>query len=169
MNLATAIERLYSLNVGIIGIGSGCRELPHKPLLLLAAFDLIDSGLATPERIPWCQELRDRFTDRFLLVRKHDDQNTPDNPFHYLQSEGFWQAWTRNSSYPATSSPCHQWRNSAAASQPAASASKASCRRPQPANAPHATQNPETAPRFFPFKNPKSKIVIRKLTQTFAS
>ena len=93
MNLATAIERLYSLNVGIIGVGSGRHERPHKPLLLLAAFDLIDSGLATPERIPWCRELRDRFTDRFLLVRKHDDQNTPDNPFHYLQSEGFWQAW----------------------------------------------------------------------------
>lgn len=89
MNPATAIERIYSLNVGIIGVGSGRHERPHKPLLLLAAFDLIDSGLATPERIPWCQELRDRFTDHFLLVRKHDDQNKPDNPFHYLQSEGF--------------------------------------------------------------------------------
>ncbi len=90
---AAAIERLYDLNVGIIGVSGERHERPHKPLLLLATFDLIDEGLATPERIPWCQELRDRFTSRFNLVRKHDDKNTPDNPFHFLQSEGFWQAW----------------------------------------------------------------------------
>lgn len=130
MLLESAIERLYSLKVGITGgapppgahangpgkkipgqsssrslassfrpslalhIDSGERhERPHKPLLLLAAFDLIDEGLATPERIPWGQALRDRFTARFNLVRKLDDQNTPENPFHFLQSDGFWQAW----------------------------------------------------------------------------
>lgn len=93
MLIAAAIERLYDLKVGVTG-GAGKRhERPHKPLLLLAAFDLIDTGLATPERIPWCQELRDCFSARFNIVRRHDDQNTPDNPFRYLQSEGFWQAW----------------------------------------------------------------------------
>jgi putative restriction endonuclease len=92
MNLDTAIERLYSLNVGITPLEEGApHEKPHKPLLLLAAFDLIDSGLATPERIPWCQELRDRFTSRFLLVKKHNDQNNPDLPFRYLAGDGFWQ------------------------------------------------------------------------------
>jgi putative restriction endonuclease len=60
---------------------------------LLAVFDLIDEGLATPDRIPWCQELRDRFTRRFEVVRKHNDSNTPENPFHYLQGDGFWSAW----------------------------------------------------------------------------
>jgi hypothetical protein len=55
-------------------------ERPHKPLLLLAAFDLIDSGLAVPDRIPWCQELRGRFTARFLVVRKHNDQNNRISP-----------------------------------------------------------------------------------------
>ena len=93
MLLDSAIERLYDLNVGIIGVAGERHERPHKPLLLLAVFDLIDEGLATPEHIPWCQKLRDRFTARFLLVRKHDDNNTPDNPFLYLRKDGFWQAW----------------------------------------------------------------------------
>ncbi len=87
-----AIERLYDLNVGIVGVGGERHERPHKPLLLLAVLDLLDEGLATPGSIPWCQELRDRFTARFEVVRKHDDQNTPENPFFYLGSEGFWQA-----------------------------------------------------------------------------
>ncbi len=98
MLLDSAIERLYDLNVGIIGVAGERHERPHKPLLLLATFDLIDEGMATPERIPWCQEIRDRFTVRFNIVRKHDDKNTPDNPFHYLQSEGFWQAWKEGNS-----------------------------------------------------------------------
>jgi putative restriction endonuclease len=92
--LNEAIERLYDLNPGTTPVEEGSpHERPHKPLLLLAALGLIDEGLATPERIPWCQELRDRFSARFLLVRKHNDQNTPENPFYYLQTQGFWQAW----------------------------------------------------------------------------
>ncbi len=90
MLLETAIERLYSLNVGVIGVAGERHERPHKPLLLLAAFDLIDEGLATPGHIPWCQALRDRFTARFNLVRKHDDQNNPELPFRHLASDGFW-------------------------------------------------------------------------------
>ena len=99
--LAAAIERLYDLNVGITPLEEGApHEKPHKPLLLLAAFDLIDEGLATPERIPWCQELRDRFTARFLLVRKHNDQNNPDLPFRHLAGDGFWQAFEGDGSTP---------------------------------------------------------------------
>ncbi len=94
VNLPQAIERIYGLNVGIIGHGGDRHERPHKPLLLLAVLDLIDEGLATPDRIPWSQELRDRFATYFRAVHRHDDKNTPENPFHYLQSEGFWQAWT---------------------------------------------------------------------------
>ena len=98
MTLDEAIERLYDLNVGIIGVADERHERPHKPLLLLAVFDLIDEGKATPEHIPWCQELRDRFTARFLLVRRHNDNNTPDNPFLYLRKDGFWQAWIKDGS-----------------------------------------------------------------------
>ena len=101
MLLAAAIERLYDLNVGITPLEEGApHEKPHKPLLLLAAFDLIDEGLATPERIPWCQALRDRFTARFLLVKKHNDQNNPDLPFRYLAGDGFWQAYEGDGSTP---------------------------------------------------------------------
>lgn len=88
-----AIERLYDLHCGTTPVEEGSpHERPHKPLLLLAAFDLIDEGKASPERIPWCQDLRDRFSARFLTVRKHNDQNTPENPFLYLQTQGFWRA-----------------------------------------------------------------------------
>ena len=93
--LAAAIERLYDLNVDTTtkqGDGSP-HEKPHKPLLLLAVFDLIDEGLATPEHIPWCQEIRERFTARFEIVRKLNDRNSPDLPFLYLRKDGFWNAW----------------------------------------------------------------------------
>ncbi len=88
------IERLYDLNVGTLAVvpGAPAHERPHKPLLLLAALDLLDEGLATPDHIPWCQELRDRFTARFLLVRKHNDQDNPELPFRYLASDGFWKS-----------------------------------------------------------------------------
>lgn len=99
MTLDEAIERLYDLNVGIT-VGTTRRggpttrhERPHKPLLLLAAFDLIDEGKASPDRIPWCQHLRERFSARFVQVRRQNDQDTPENPFRYLQTDGLWQAW----------------------------------------------------------------------------
>jgi putative restriction endonuclease len=99
--LDSAIERLYDLNVGTTPVEEGVpHERPHKPLLLLAAFDLIDSVLAVPDRIPWCQELRDRFTARFLVVRKHNDQNNPDLPFRYLAGDGFWQALEADGTTP---------------------------------------------------------------------
>lgn len=92
-DLSQAIEKLYNLKVGTTPVAEGApHERPHKPLLLLAVFDLIDEGLATPDRIPWCTELRDAFTRSFNLVRKHNDQNNPDLPFRYLSSDGFWQA-----------------------------------------------------------------------------
>ena len=85
-----AIERLYSLNVGVIGKGVKRHERPHKPLMLLAVLDLIADGRATPQRVPWCIELRERFQLYFDAVRKRDDKNSPENPFLYLRSDGFW-------------------------------------------------------------------------------
>ncbi len=91
-NLSQAIERLYDLHVGVTPLEEGSpHERPHKPLMLLTVLDLIDEGGATPDRIPWCQELRDHFTARFELIRKHNDQNTPENPFLYLRRDGFWK------------------------------------------------------------------------------
>ena len=88
MNLDHAIERLYALKVDTTtrdGDGTP-HEKPHKPLLLLAVFDLIDQGLATPDHIPWCQELRDRFSARFNLVhvntRRMHPWWLPSHAFH---------------------------------------------------------------------------------------
>jgi hypothetical protein len=87
------IKRLYDLNVGTLAVvpGAPAHERPHKLLLLLAALDLLDEGLAIPDRIPWCPQLRARLTARFLLVRKHNDQDNPELPFRYLAGDGFWK------------------------------------------------------------------------------
>ena len=58
--ISQAIEALYGLHVGVMP-GQERHERPHKPLLLLAALDLIASGQATPDRIPWWPELRSHF------------------------------------------------------------------------------------------------------------
>ena len=99
--LDQTIERLYALNVGVIGTGALRHERPHKPLLLLTVLDLIDGGLATPDCIEWNAALRERFSAYFEKVKKADDRDTPENPFHYLTSEGFWQVFRRTPAGPA--------------------------------------------------------------------
>jgi len=86
-----AIEKLYGLNVGAIGSGKERHERPHKPAMLLAVLDLIASGQAEPERISWSPILRARFSLYFDVVRKVNDQDTPENPFLYLRGDGFWE------------------------------------------------------------------------------
>ena len=91
-----AIERLYALNVGVIGQGSARHERPHKPVLLLATLDLIAEGSARPDRVEWSNELRQRFTLYFSLVKKANDDNTPDNPFLRLRKDKFWEPLVHN-------------------------------------------------------------------------
>lgn len=108
MNLNQAIERLYDLNVGTTPMEEGApHEKPHKPLLLVAALDLIDRGQATPARIPWSQALRARFTELFEIVHKHNDRDTPENPFFFLKSDGLWKAWIEdgNNTLPLQTTP----------------------------------------------------------------
>lgn len=96
-----SIEKIYDLRVGTTSADDGApHERPHKPLLLLSIIEMIDNGEATPDRIPWCQSLRQYFTDNFEIVRKHDDNNTPENPFYYLNSDGIWKSWTASPSGP---------------------------------------------------------------------
>jgi putative restriction endonuclease len=86
-----AVERLYDLNVGVIGSGAERHERPHKPLLLLTVLDLIGSGQASSERIQWSKELQIRFTEYFARVRSRNGNDTPENPFLYLRGDGIWQ------------------------------------------------------------------------------
>jgi putative restriction endonuclease len=102
-----AVEALYALNVGIIGQGADRHERPHKPVMLLAVLDMIAQGRCTPDRVVWCQALRERFTAYFEVVRKLNDQDTPENPFLYLRQERWWQPLRQTSTgwAPLASTP----------------------------------------------------------------
>lgn len=91
------VELLYGLHVGIVGQGAEPHERPHKPVMLLAVLDLIAQGRATPDRIVWSLPLRERFSAYFRIVRRHNDQDTPENPFFYLKQEGWWSPVRRSS------------------------------------------------------------------------
>lgn len=86
MTTEDAIALVYDLKRG----RTGKHERPHKPVLLLAVLDLIERGDISDNRIIPSQDLREAFTTYFKIVRRGNDQNSPENPFYYLCSEGFW-------------------------------------------------------------------------------
>lgn len=88
---SSVIDRLYKLNVGVVGTGTERHERPHKPLLLLTVLSLLDEGAASPSAVAWDVRLRDKFSLLFKAVRKANDRDTPENPFRYLASDGFWE------------------------------------------------------------------------------
>src|SRR5579863_3304247 len=90
MTFDEAVEVLYRLKTGVIGSGGERHERPHKPILLLAIFDGLAAGSARPGYVPWGTWLRNRFRVYFDIVRSHNDDCSPENPFFYLQSDGFW-------------------------------------------------------------------------------
>lgn len=85
------LDQLYNLGVGVVGQGPGRHERPHKPVMLLAVLDLMDSGQISENRIVWSPPLRKQFQKIFEKVRTANDQPTPENPFFYLRSDGFWR------------------------------------------------------------------------------
>ena len=107
MTFPAAVEILYSLSVGVVGSGADRHERPHKPVLLLAVFDALAAGKASPDRVEWTGWLRERFRIYFELVSSHNDQCTPENPFFFLKSDGFWIAVdiTPQGEVPLTSTP----------------------------------------------------------------
>jgi putative restriction endonuclease len=104
---AAAIEALYWLNTGVVGIGDLRHERPHKAVLLLAVFDALALGKARPDHVPWSRWLRDRFAVYFELVKARNDECSPENPFFYLRSDGFWQpvAIREKSETPLSTTP----------------------------------------------------------------
>jgi putative restriction endonuclease len=82
----TWLERLYNLRRD----KRGSHERPHKPVLLLAIFDLLDRGLVTKNEIPLSPDLVKAFNRYFEAVRQHDDQPSIENPYYYLSGDGFW-------------------------------------------------------------------------------
>ncbi len=90
MTFPAAVEVLYALNVGVVSSDAARHERPHKPVMLLAVFDALATGKARPDRVEWSDGLRERFHLYFDVVKSHNDECTPENPFFYLKSDGFW-------------------------------------------------------------------------------
>jgi putative restriction endonuclease len=86
MRLTEYVQRFSSLNQGTVG---GHRR-PHKPCMLLAVLSLADNGRLTENRIQPDPELVELFRKYFDATRGGNDRCTPENPFFYLKSEGFW-------------------------------------------------------------------------------
>jgi putative restriction endonuclease len=80
------LERFYNLRRD----KRGSHKRPHKPVLLLAIFDLLDHGLLKKNEIPPSPDLVKTFQRYFEVVRQCDDQPSIENPFYHLSSDGFW-------------------------------------------------------------------------------
>jgi putative restriction endonuclease len=90
VSLDSIIEKLYDLNVGVVGTGAAQHERPHKPVLLLAVLELVDNG-ADATRVEWSETLRAAFKRSFEIVRQRDDRPNPELPFFHLRSDnGLW-------------------------------------------------------------------------------
>nr|WP_275435832.1 HNH endonuclease [Vibrio sp. Of14-4] len=66
------------------------KKSPHKVCMLLAVMDLIQASVITSNKIEFNQVLKDRFTQHFEKFAQGNDKNTPENPYFFLRSEGFW-------------------------------------------------------------------------------
>jgi len=84
---------VLGLQPGFVDTEAGRHERPHKPLLVLTAIEMIEAGTATPEEVPWSADLWERFGALFERVRGHNDKCTPENPFRYLRTDGFWEGY----------------------------------------------------------------------------
>ena len=84
----TILDQLYCLKRDKVGN----YERPHKPVLLLAVIDLIESGVISDNKILMNKRLETRFKEIFEIVRKEDSKPTIQNPFYYMSGEPFWKA-----------------------------------------------------------------------------
>lgn len=85
--LATYVERFGNLGVA----REGPRPRPHKPAMLLAVLSLSENGRLTENRIVPDPELVELFKVYFHATRAGNDRCTPENPFLFLRSDGFWR------------------------------------------------------------------------------
>ncbi len=63
---------------------------PHKPCLLLAVIDLVESGAITDGLVQLNPALRETFSEYFAVVAKPDDKDRPETPFRHLNTASFW-------------------------------------------------------------------------------
>jgi putative restriction endonuclease len=91
------LRQLTALNPAVnnkLGAGNE-RFAPHKPLLLLCIFELIEQQLGT-NRLTLTPDLVLRFMSYWRLVLARW-RTTPDvrMPFHHLSTQGFWRPLTK--------------------------------------------------------------------------
>ena len=85
-NWRTWLERLANLN-----IDRARGAAPHKPLLLLVVFDLVEEGKLTGGMLPRDGSLAFRFSSYWTIVANRR-RTRPDIrlPFYHLKRDGFW-------------------------------------------------------------------------------
>ena len=86
MSLEFYLQKFQDLNT----MRLGGHNKPHKVCMLLAVMDLISIGVISDNRIELNEALKQCFTSHFQRLKAGNDANTPENPFFYLRSEGFW-------------------------------------------------------------------------------
>ncbi|MBI4831438.1 MAG: HNH endonuclease [Candidatus Lindowbacteria bacterium] len=95
-NLHKYEDAFASLRVG----RCGGHDRPHKPLMLLAVMDLVESGRISENKIHYEPELLERFKAYFDLVKSQDDSLTPLLPFFFLRGDKFWHHKPRQGQEP---------------------------------------------------------------------
>ncbi len=86
MSLEFYEQKFQSLNLN----KTGDRKSPHKVAMLLAVLDAIDAGEIKDNKIYFNQDLKERFTKQFDLLKSDNDRNNPHLPFFHLRTSGFW-------------------------------------------------------------------------------
>lgn len=86
------VNCFYNLSVGV----AKGRKLPHKAILLLAVFNLIENGIISTNVIPIDAVLSKAFGEQW--TRYFDDLKAPSAwiPFWYMKSEPFWHFRSNN-------------------------------------------------------------------------
>lgn len=86
----TAIEN-YSKQFKSLNVNRAGGISPHKPCMLLAVIELVESGKLSENKIEFDDLLISRYAVYFNAVKTERDHLNPWMPFFHLQREGFWQ------------------------------------------------------------------------------
>lgn len=102
MSLELYLDKFRNLNMNSVG----GNKSPHKVCMLLAVMDLIKAGGIVSNRIELNETLKECFSIHFDNFSQGSDKNTPENPFFFLRSEGFWHLSYKDG-YDENSTKCY--------------------------------------------------------------
>lgn len=86
MSLLDYEQRFSQLNPNRVGNHIS----PHKLAMMLAVFDLIETGDIQNNEIYFTEPLQNKFTKHFNSLKTEGDRDNPHLPFFHLRGEGFW-------------------------------------------------------------------------------